>query len=46
MVPVTDRVFVLAQLLGFPTFSMLREGPNMILGVALAECERISLGRE
>jgi hypothetical protein len=46
VVPITDRVFALATLLGFPTFSMLREGPNMILGAALAESERIHLGRE
>jgi hypothetical protein len=46
VVPITERVFVMAQLLRFPTYSMLREDYNIILGVALAECERLSLGRE
>jgi hypothetical protein len=45
-IPISRTVFLLAKVLDWPTYSMLREGENIVLGALLADAERKSLGRE
>jgi len=45
VIPINRTTFLLAKMLGWPTYSQLREEDNIVLGALLASQERDSLGR-
>jgi hypothetical protein len=45
VIPISHTVFLLAQSLEWPTYSMLREGDNITLAALLAAAEREAMGR-
>jgi hypothetical protein len=45
VIPISERVFLLAKSLGWPSYSMLHEGENRTLAALLAASERVAMGR-